>query len=54
LIYQAVSLSCASCPLLGGSESISGIVFFLKPLPFAELILPLNDNTDVHSVNKYL
>jgi hypothetical protein len=54
LIYQAVSLACVSCSLLGSSEGISGIVLLLKPLPFAELILPLNDNADAHRVNKYL
>jgi hypothetical protein len=54
LIHQAVSLTCASCPLLGSSEGISGIVLLLGSLPFAELILPLNDNADAHRVNKYL
>jgi hypothetical protein len=54
LIHQAVTLTCASCPLLGSSEGISGIVLLLESLPFAELILPLNDNADAHRVNKYL
>jgi hypothetical protein len=54
LIHQAVSLARALCPLLGSSEGISGIVLLLEPLPFAKLILPLNDNADAHRVNKYL
>ena len=31
-------------PVLGSAEGIGSIVFLLKPLPFAELVLPLNDD----------
>lgn len=46
LIYQAVTLSCGSCPVLSGAESISSIVLLLEPMPFSELILPLDDDAD--------
>jgi hypothetical protein len=43
-----MTLACGFYPLLGSAEGISGIVLLLKPLPFAELILPLNDNLGCH------
>jgi hypothetical protein len=43
-----VTLASSSCPLLGSAEGIGSIVFFLKPLPFAELVLPLNDDAGCH------
>jgi hypothetical protein len=36
---------------LGSAEGISGIVLLLEPLPFSELILPLDDDFDAHRIN---
>jgi hypothetical protein len=33
---------------LGSSEGISGIVLLLKPMPFPELVLPLDDEFSHH------
>jgi hypothetical protein len=46
IIHQAVTLSCGSCPVLSSAESIGSIVLLLEPMPFSELILPLDDDAD--------
>jgi len=43
-----MTLARGSSTLLGSAKGISGIVLLLKPLPLAELILPLNDDLGCH------